>query len=77
MRKYKLARREFLGVTGVSLASLAIATMPEMTSGAGNVKTSSQNTPSDLWLLNTGQDDLRAEIYQSALQQRQQMFQSN
>jgi hypothetical protein len=75
MQKYKLARREFLGVTGVSLAGLAIAMMPVMTPGAGNALMSFQNMPLDLWLLNTGQDDLKTEIYQSALQQRQQMFQ--
>jgi DMSO/TMAO reductase YedYZ molybdopterin-dependent catalytic subunit len=69
MNKNKTNRREFLGIAGLSLAGLAVASVAGLPQVIAKESASRQSVNFEQWLLNTGADDLPKGIYQKALEQ--------
>jgi hypothetical protein len=64
MSESKKSRREFLGIAGATLASVAIASSTLMLPTAvANSITASRGASLEAWLLTTGQQELDPQLY--------------
>ena len=63
MAESKSSRREFLGVAGASLVSLAMIRLPRLAAGQAAPQVPTQQVPIEKWLLNTGQGKLNPALY--------------
>jgi nitrous oxide reductase len=64
MSDSKKSRREFLGVAGATLAGAVIAsTSLKLTAAAATSPAAAQAESLEVWLLNTGQQNLSPELF--------------
>jgi hypothetical protein len=63
MAESKSSRRQFLGVAGVSLVSLATIRLPWLAGGQAAPQVPAQQVSIEKWLLNTGQGKVNAALY--------------
>jgi hypothetical protein len=68
MSKSKTNRRDFLKITGASLTGLALASVVGIPQAIAKEKSSRSKESMEQFLLNTGADDLSANLYNEVLQ---------